>query len=455
MGFIVNILYFIIVIGVLVAVHEFGHFIAARMCGIRADVFSIGMGTRLFGWNKINGFTFGKLPTDFDGGGKTDYRLSLFPIGGYVKIAGMVDESFDTNFKDAEPQPWEFRSKNTLVKVFVLSAGVIMNIILAIVIFSGIFLTQGKTELVSNVIKKVSPASVGAEIGFKDGDRVTEINGRKILTWNELVENLTLKDFGNKLKITVIRNGNPVVLDADGSKIVKSIAKKTEFGLEPGGIFTYIEMVVNGKPAEKAGILRGDTIVRIDGTEIGAPLSMQNILKEHKSSPVFIEWKRGDKILSDSITTSDNGIIGVQLGSGPLAIRHYGFFESIGLGAKESFNSFMFILNSIKQIFKGNLSFKESIGGPIMIYDMTAQQAERGFGDFLQFMALLSISLAFMNILPIPALDGGHLIFAVVEGIIRKEVPVKVKLAFQQGGVIFLLIFMAIVLFNDITRLFH
>src|SRR5690606_20370944 len=138
MEFLNSLFYFIIVIGILVFIHEWGHFIAARLTGMRAEVFSIGMGKRLFGWNRINGFTKGDLPKDWNGGNHTDYRVSLLPIGGYVKISGMVDEGMDNDLGETEPKEYEFRSKNALQKAFVLSAGVIMNFLLAVLIFSWI-----------------------------------------------------------------------------------------------------------------------------------------------------------------------------------------------------------------------------------------------------------------------------------------------------------------------------
>lgn len=136
------IIYFAITIGILVFVHEFGHFAAAKLTGMRADIFAIGFGKRLFGWNKKSRFTFGELPKDFDGQGNTDYRLCLLPLGGYVKIAGMVDESFDTDFADKEPQPYEFRAKSTWKKLIVITAGVIMNLLLALIIFGVLIISR-------------------------------------------------------------------------------------------------------------------------------------------------------------------------------------------------------------------------------------------------------------------------------------------------------------------------
>jgi len=144
------IIYFALTIGILVFIHELGHFAAAKLSGMRVDVFAIGFGRRLFGWNKKKGFTFGELEKDFDGGGDTDYRLSMLPLGGYVKIAGMVDESFDTKFANKEPQPYEFRAKPIWQKIFVITAGVFMNFMLAWIIFWGGQFLTGKSDIQHN-----------------------------------------------------------------------------------------------------------------------------------------------------------------------------------------------------------------------------------------------------------------------------------------------------------------
>lgn len=448
-----NLFYFVIIIGVLVAIHEFGHFLAARLSGMRAEVFSIGMGYRLLGWNKVNGLTFGKFDETIDLGNHTDYRLAVFPIGGYVKISGMIDESFDTEFAKSEPQPYEFRSKNAVQKMFVLSAGVIMNIILAVFIFSLISFVIGTAELSTSTIGKVESPSIGSKLGFQTGDKVVSINGNSISTWNQFLENLTLKEFGNSLNIEVLRNSQKLIIHSESSVILKSLSKKEPLGLIPGGINTVIDRVMPGNPAAKAGIKSGDTIISINSIPVNTSSVLQETLKMYPSKLVHLEWKRGNKIFSDSLVASPDGKIGVKLGFGPIKYITFGLFASIGNGFKESVGSVELLVKSIVQIFKGNLSLKESIGGPIMIMNEAGDQAHQGLLSFLHFMALLSISLAFMNILPFPALDGGHLVFVLIEGIIRKELPVKVKLAFQQGGIIILLLFMAYVFFNDITRL--
>ncbi|HBB25401.1 MAG TPA: RIP metalloprotease RseP, partial [Bacteroidetes bacterium] len=177
MDFLQPLVSFLIVIGVLVFVHELGHFLAAIWTGMRADVFALGMGPRVLGWNRLTGFTFGKLPDDLELGEHTDYRLCAFPIGGYVKIIGMIDESFDTGFTDRAPEPYEFRSKGALAKTLVLSAGVLMNFLLAIGVFASLTLWFGHEEMATTRIGWVDPASPLARSGVVAGDRVLAIDG--------------------------------------------------------------------------------------------------------------------------------------------------------------------------------------------------------------------------------------------------------------------------------------
>ena len=193
------VIYFAITIGILVFVHEFGHFAAAKLCGMRADVFAIGFGKRLFGWNKIKGFSFGELPKDFDGQGHTDYRLCLLPLGGYVKIAGMVDESMDVDFADKEPQPYEFRAKPVWMKVIVITAGVLMNLLLAWIIFWGRNYFQEKPVTKTTTVGYVIPGSAADSIGFIKGDKILTVNGKAVANWEELIEQLFINTLGEDL----------------------------------------------------------------------------------------------------------------------------------------------------------------------------------------------------------------------------------------------------------------
>ncbi|OGU11796.1 MAG: RIP metalloprotease RseP [Ignavibacteria bacterium GWB2_35_12] len=456
MGFLNDVFYLLLVISILVVIHEFGHFIAARLTGMRAEVFSVGMGPRILGWNKITGFNFGKLAKDWDGQGHTDYRIALLPIGGYVKISGMIDESMDTEFIKKEPQAWEFRSKSTLQKTFVISAGVIMNTLLAILFFSAIAFFSGKSLYQTTTIRYVESKSIAETIGFKAGDKILSVNGKAIVDWEQFFQLLAEKDFGNNKYIKVQREGNQVTLKAEGTKILKTISNQEHFGIYPKGTKVLIMAIETLKPAGKAGMQPGDTVKSINGEQICSITQFIGIVKSHKNSSLFIEWERKGKILSDSIKPTEKGIIGVQIDQdyfGPVKHVDYGLLESINIGADETYRTVVLFVGSVVQIIKGNVSVKQSIGGPIMIAKSASQSAERGLSYFIRFMAVLSITLAVLNILPFPALDGGHLVFIIIEGIIRREVPPKVKIVFQQIGFAVLMLFMLYVIYNDFTRL--
>jgi len=455
MEFLSNLFYFIIVLGILVIVHEFGHFIAARLVGMRAEVFSVGMGPRLFGYHRRLGFTFGSLPKDFEYDENTEYRVSLFPIGGYVKIAGMIDESMDKEFINREPQPWEFRSKKSWQKFVVLVAGVVMNFVLAVFIFGGIAYFQGQTLLKTTTIGAVLPGSLAEEIGFKPDDKIVKINYEDIGSWNEAIEHLTFKQMGKVKDIQVMRAGQLITLNADGKKIIRAIADQKPLGLEPYGVRVVLQMVETLKPAGQAGLKKHDTILSVNQTRICGPSQFSYIIRENKLKEISIQLKRKDSIFTLSVTPNEEGRIGVMLGTavvGKTEKINFNILEAISIGFTESINAISLFFNSIGQIINGNLSVKESVGGPIMIAQQASQQAELGIISFLNFIALLSVTLAIINILPIPALDGGHLVFIIVEAIMRREIKPKVKLAIQQSGIIILLLLMAFVIYNDLTR---
>lgn len=450
-----SIIYFIIVIGILVVVHEFGHFIAARLTGTRAEIFSVGMGFRVCGFNRINGFTFGKLPADFDGGNHTDYRLSLFPIGGYVKVAGMIDESMDKSIIQNEAQPWEFRSKNSFQKILIMSAGVLMNIILGIAIFAIISFYDGKEIYGTTTIGFVEKNSLAEQIGFYTGDKIISINNQTVNHWEDFIQSLAINDLGQHKQVKLIRNNNTVNINIDGKKIISALENQTPFGIYPENLKTFIIAVESLKPAGKAGIMPGDTVVAINNIQLnGGKDEFVSIVKSNKNNPLLFQWKHQGRLVSNTLTPSSEGMVGVQISNvycGNIIHIDYGFFEAIYVGYKETIDKTELFISSIIQMFRGNISTK-SIGGPIMIAKSAAQQAELGMVYFFQFMALLSISLAVINILPFPALDGGHILLVLIEMIIRRELPVKAKLVYQQIGMIVLLLLIVFIIYNDIAR---
>jgi regulator of sigma E protease len=450
-----TIFYFVLVLGILVLVHEFGHFIAAKLSGMRAEVFSIGMGPRFIGYHKKTGITFGKMPEGFDPEDNTEYRLSIFPIGGYVKIAGMIDESMDKEFIGKEPQPWEFRSKNPFQKIFVLSAGVIMNFLLAVAIFGSLSFFLGQNVLVTTKIGWVEPKSIAEKIGLQTGDKIISINNHPSKSWNDILENLTLKQLGKTKSIIVDRNGSKLKLEANGKAIVRSIADKKPIGIEPDGIRVVFNTVETLKPAGQVGFKKYDTVLTVDGINIFGVSQFSSYIKSHKGKEISITFKRSNIIDTLKVTPNESGMIGVALFPaliGKIEHQKYGIFESLAEGFNESVNAINLFIGSMSQIFNGTLSFKESVGGPVMIAQQASQQAEMGIASFLNFIALLSVTLAIINILPLPVLDGGHLVFVIIEAIIRREVSPKVKIVIQQAGFVLFLLLMMFVIYNDFTR---
>jgi regulator of sigma E protease len=455
MDTIMTIIYFILAIGILVIAHEFGHFILARLSGMRTEVFAFGMGYRLFGWNKVNGFSFGSLPKDFDGQGHTDYRVAAFPIGGYVKISGMVDESMDTDYKETQPQPWEFRSKNAFLKAITISGGVIMNVLLAFLIFLIIIQINGKEIWNTTTVGSVTPESIAGDIGFLPGDKILKINDKKIEDWEDFGMALSLDDMGDERNILLERNDRKTLLKADGNKIIKDMADKKPLGIYPEYFRTYVTSVQGSNPAGKLGLQPGDTMIAINETKIASVNQFAEMIKKNQKQTVLLTWKRGDKTYSDSITPTSEGVIGVgisQIYTGKKYHEKYGLISSAELAANETYKTLEIIIGSFAQMISGNVSFTKSVGGPIAIAQMASQEAERGILSFFNFVALLSLMLAIVNILPFPALDGGHLVFIIIEALIRREIPLKFKLAIQQVGMFILLLFMVFVIYLDIIR---
>ncbi len=451
MEFLNTVFYFLILIGVLVFIHELGHFLAAKMFGMRAEVFALGMGNRVLGWNTVNNFTWGKLDESVQLGNNTDYRLSAFPVGGYVKIAGMIDESFDTEFINKSAEPWEFRSKPVWQRIVVISAGVIMNIFLAIAIFWGINYVQGESLMQTTEVGAVMKNSAAEKIGLHAGDKILSINGKKIEHWEIIQSAIYLDNFGKDLSFTIQRANAETTLFASHASLPDM--SEAGFGLIPNFTEAIISDVMKNKPAEKAGLKPGDVIISLNATKVFNQEHVIKIVKANPLKPLAIEWKHNGELKSGTVTPSAEGLIGIAIGSrynGPTLIVKYGLFESLPHGLKQVESMTKLYAENIWQMFTGKVSFTKSVGGPVKIAQAASRTAEVGIVNFLAFMAVLSISLAVINILPFPALDGGHLVILLYEAIFRKPLPQKFQQVVQQIGVALLLGLMVFVLYNDI-----
>ena len=437
MAILSTILYFIITIFIIVMVHEFGHFIAAKLSGMRVDRFSLGFPPRLFG-KKI---------------GDTDYCISALPIGGYVKIAGMIDESNDTEFLNKPPEPWEFRSKSIPKRVFAITNGVLMNILLAILIFWGIKYFQTDVVWKTTDIGNVKQYSVADSIGFMTGDKILKINGASVQTWNQVESQIIIGQISDNVSVLVDRNGKELTLS-----IPQNTIKETDisFIFYPKDISVKIFSVQPASAAEKAGIIKNDIIKSIDNNEVYTNTDAISLIQTNAGKEIDMAVIRDGNIVELKVTPdSATKIIGITLNTlynGPKEERHLGIFESFVAGTKLAYNTTILFFKSIWFIIDGKIEFSKAIGGPVKIAELASQSADMGLISFLSFIGMLSLTLAIINILPFPALDGGHLMFLIYEAIFKKEFPLKARMILQQAGFYILMLFMVYVIYNDIFR---
>jgi regulator of sigma E protease len=452
-GFLQTIFYFIVAIFILVTVHEFGHFAAAKLFKMRVLKFYIG-------------FDFWNLKLWRTQRGETEYGIGAIPLGGYVQIAGMVDESMDTEFASKPPQPWEFRSKPVWQRLIVISAGVIMNMVLAAVIFIIIAMSYGESRTPIATGVYVPETSVFAQIGIKTGDKIVEVNGKPVKYWEEVLDPELFTSA--VLTYTVERNGERLKLDAPSNMLTRLNDEKGETmrPLMPA----IVGETLSGTPAEKTGLRPGDLITRLDGKEIRDWSELIATVSASKNKDIEIEWRtangtvpkdldalnrlaKNGTVKTARITPNADGKIGVQLAQ--VISREYlalGFFEAIGAGFAQTAKMTTMTIKGFSKLITGEEDLRKNLGGPVKIAKLAGQSAEQGAGSFLLFLAVLSISLAFINIMPIPALDGGQFVLISLEGLLGKELPLKIKMAVQQAGMYALLALMVFIIYNDIAN---
>lgn len=427
----------------LVAVHEFGHLIAAKYFGMRVEQFSIGFPPKIWSFKK----------------GETEYAISAIPLGGYVKISGMIDESLDSETMKQPPKPWEFRSKPAWQRLIVMLGGIFVNVVVGIMIFIGITYAFGDTYLLKDAINnnggfQVGP--VGESIGLKTGDKIVKINGQEYEYLEDLVRPETL--LGTDAYYTVERNGEQIDIPIPGDFIQKFNKKETA-----GNFLFYrfppvISSTQKGSVADKMGLEKGDRILAINGTPINYYDEISKYLKSNESDSLQLKVERGGELLTFKEYFRDQKMLGVYADASTdfyeKAERRitYGFFESIPLGTERAFTTLAVQIKAFGKIISGALSPKESLSGPIGI--MQAFGVEWNWERFWSLTGVLSLVLAFMNLLPIPALDGGHVMFLTYEMISRRKPSDRFLETAQKVGMVFLLGLMVFIFANDIIKLF-
>ncbi|MET1057413.1 MAG: RIP metalloprotease RseP [Pedobacter sp.] len=428
-------------LSILVILHELGHFLAARAFGIKVEKFYLffdAWGVKLFSITK----------------GGVEYGIGWLPLGGYVKIAGMIDESMDKEQMALPAQPWEFRSKPAWQRLIVMLAGVFVNIVVGIFIFWMLTFKFGETYIAnSSVVSGINPGSIGKQIGLKQGDRVIAVNGKKIVRFEELLSSKVL--MGNT-NLTISREGK--TLDV---KVPDNILNKVaDLGIEEfisrmPLLTTTVDTVVPGRKAFKVGMKKGDRIVSVNEVPVKYDVDVRKELKKMKGRKFMLDAYRGTEILHFELSTDSAGTIGIAFNPDEIKEEtiNYGFFAALPIGANQAWTSFTDNGKGIWKVLSGKIKADKAFSGPVAI----AQKVYGGiwiWSHFWASTALISIALAFMNLLPIPALDGGHVVFLCVEMVKGKPLGDKFMENAQIVGFVMLLSLMVFVIGNDIFKAF-
>ena len=431
----------IFVLSVLVFFHELGHFALAKLFGVRVERFSIGFPPRLFGkkW------------------GDTDYCISAIPFGGYVKMSGVIDESMDTSTLTGAP--YEFASKTWWQKVLILIGGVTMNLILAWVILSGLLNQEGEPIIPGTTIGYVAEDGVLAKAGIQKYDKILKINDQPVASWND-IRDAYISNLGSPMTFTVKRGDQTAEVTL--TRELMQAQNADQLSIAPL-LPAKVGEVIPGTPASKTDLQRGDLIVSIGGQAVKSWDDMTRIIRQNPGKPLEFIIDRSGQKLTYTITPESSDEIDEKGAShivGKIGIGLYYEKKSLPLipAFKEGFKKTLFYttlnVKALGWLVTGKKSAREMLGGPIMITKMAGDFAKSGFASLMELIAHLSIMLAIINILPIPALDGGHITIVLIEQIRRKPLTTKMKLRIQQWGMGILLFLMMFVIYNDIIRLF-
>lgn len=441
-----NILWWLVLIGVMINIHELGHFWAARYFDVKVDAFSFGFGLRLFGFRR----------------GETDYRVSLIPFGGYVKMAGEQFGDGVTPGTDAaahSDDPRHLLSKPRWQRLIILFAGPFMNIVLAVAVLTGLYMV--KYQKVSDadmeaVIGHVMPDSPAAKAGITDGDRIVKMDGKVNPTW----EDVGLKEMESAYRpmyLTILRNGNTF-----NTTVTPTLSDRTGVGFagwdERGQI--QLSDVEHGMPADQAGLKRGDLIIALNGQPIHSQIKFQEMTKNSGGQPIRIEYQR--KGVTNEVTVRPvyakiDGPARWMIGVVPqqkldFITTRLSFPDALGASVRENAKGAMMMGEVLKGLVERRMSTK-NLAGPIGIAVETGDAARQGPSVFLMWMGVVSLQLAIVNLLPIPILDGGGILMLLIEMVMQRDLSLNVKEAVFKVGFVCIMLILVFTIYNDISRI--
>ncbi len=491
MTILIKVLQFFLSLSILIFVHELGHFLAAKAFKTRVEKFYLffDWGFSLFRCKKVNGkwcFKFfsknvpekyttteykdarGKKQTkyepidlstlpedDWRQSDSTEYGIGWFPLGGYNKIAGMVDESMDKSQMQQPPQPWEFRSKPAWQRFIIMIAGVTMNVLLAFVIYIGLLTKEGEQYLPTSEVNKygISVDSLGYELGFRDGDKILAIDGEYIEKFQDIPMQIILDKAET---VEVERNGKKMVINLPEDAVTKLLSSQDPTFISYRIPFVVANVVENSA-AQSGGLQSGDIIIGINDIQTPYYQDFVKNIKQFKNQDINVIVLRDADTLALAMHLPDEGVIGAYTETYltdyfDLETKEYTFIQAIPAGFSKTFSELGDYWKQVKLIFTPKTKAYESVGGFISIGKIFPDQWI--WSIFWRMTAFLSIALAVMNILPIPALDGGHILFLLVEIITRRKPSDKFMEVAETVGLILVLGLVILANGNDIIRLF-
>jgi regulator of sigma E protease len=433
MTLLIQIAQFVFIISVLVILHELGHFLPAKYFKTKVEKFYLFFDYKFSLFKK-------KI-------GETEYGIGWIPFGGYVKIAGMIDESMDKEQMKLPPQPWEFRSKPAWQRLIIMIGGVTVNFFLAWFIYSAMLMYYGENYTDNTKLKYgVYVDEVGEQLGIKKGDKIISIDGKELVKFKDAPINILLGD-----KMTVNRNGENITFPLK-DEVKKLVLESQGKSFVSEALPAIIGEVRADYSAEKAGLLTNDEIIKVNGKSIQYWQDFVSEIKSNKDKDLNLVAKRNGELVNLSVHVPDSVKIGVtpnfDLFNSFIVTKKYSFVESIPQGFKETINVLVMQVRQFKLVFNKKVQGYKHMKGPIGIVSVMSPSWDWHF--VWKFMAMFSVWLAFLNLLPIPALDGGHIVFLLYEMITGKPASEKVLEYAQIVGFIIVMTLMVLVFGSDI-----
>lgn len=430
----IKILQFICSFTLLVLVHELGHLMFGKLFGVRVEEFRIFFGKPWVKWRW----------------GETVYGIGWLPFGGFAKLSGMIDESMDTESLKSEPQPWEFRSKPAWQRLIIILGGVMMNILLAFVVYVGISMAWGDRYIANQEMPYGYVYSDYAkELGFEDGDKIISIGGEQVVDFSDIMTSLLIEED----KTTIVERGGERVTIEIPVQSVMELSEQTDF-LSPRVPFE-VASVAEGMGAATAGVKVGERVVRVNGVAKSYYDQIAPELRANAGDTVMLTLLDGCLARDVRVAVNPEGQIGVGLATEkyiPIRTRTYNFWQALPRGGERVVEEMSDYWKQLKMIVQPKTEMYKALGGPIAIGGIFPN--EWNWFYFWKITALLSVVLAIMNVLPIPALDGGHALFILIEMVTGRRPSDKVIMVAQAIGMVLLFALMFYATFNDIARLF-